>query len=130
MQSDHPTLVNNLGFCQVPIDLAAAQETLDRAAALYTRPFSVNVANRMLVRTLRGDFRGALAVGEEYYDQSATARDVAWLWDMDEPTVLCAEVDVLRYIAQLGCKAAAILAEVDALDRWNHRLAQRPKERE
>ncbi|HYG96356.1 MAG TPA: NACHT domain-containing protein [Solirubrobacterales bacterium] len=118
---NNPNFVNNLGFCQVPVDREAARRTLERAAELYGRPFGVNVANRMLIDLLRGEPERAHKLGEEYYAQGPAERDGAILWDIDNPTVLQRGVNVLDYIVSIGRKAALAMGRDDYYHRWDQR---------
>jgi tetratricopeptide (TPR) repeat protein len=123
--ASNPTLVNNWGFCLMPLDVTAALETLSRAANLYARPFGVNVANRMLAYVVLGEGHRALELGESYYRLGPTERGGAWLWDIDDPKVLNSDVDILDYILRLASKAAWHVGRDDLYELWERRLAMR-----
>lgn len=120
-EPSNPTFVNNLGFCQVPIDREAAMKNLERAAGLYRNPFGVNVANRMLLNFLAGDFAAAHQLGDDYYEGGPVERGGSWLWDMDEPTALREDVNVLDYVIRLGRKAAVGMNDDALFQLWEQR---------
>ncbi|WP_406434428.1 NACHT domain-containing protein [Streptomyces sp. NBC_00631] len=131
----HPALVNNLGFCQMPDDPDTAMETLERAATLFVQPFGVNVANRMLLHSVKGDARAVLALGEDYYQRGIRDTGNPYLWEMDDPRQLREYPDSLGYIIELSRRAAFQLDLPDAVEEWErrHRLhyprEQSPEER-
>jgi hypothetical protein len=122
---DNATLVNNLGFCQMPSDVGAALQTLERAGGLFNRPFGVNIANRMnaFIRLHRLD--EALALGEAFYERGPANEPDAWLWDPNDPHALRGDVNVLEYIIRLGLQAAMELGREDLVDQWEVRLTSR-----
>ena len=117
----NPDFVNNFGFCLVPLDREAALETVDRAARLFTRPFGVNCANRMLLHWLRGDAAEVTRIGEEYFQRGVRDRQRCWLWDMDDHRVLRDGVDSYAYIIELAIRAAHKLGRADLVDLWRDR---------
>ncbi|KFG10474.1 NACHT domain-containing protein [Streptomyces scabiei] len=125
----NPTLVNNLGFCQMPDDPDMAMETLERAATLFVQPFGVNVANRMLLHSTRGDARAVLALGEDYYQRGIRDSGRPYLWEMDDPRQLHVYEDTLDYIIEMARRAAFQLDLPDVVEEWERRhRVQHPRE--
>lgn len=122
---DNARFLNNLGFCQVPLDRDLALRTLDRAAELFAVPFAVNVANRMLLHLLNGNAKAALEIGDDYYRRGTPTTPGSWLWNMDDPKVLEADIDEQAYILELGQRAAVRLGEYDLAEVWKRRLSSR-----
>jgi hypothetical protein len=116
-------LINNLGFSLVPVDKVEALELLDRAAALYPRPFAVNVANRMLLRFHRGDsddYVEVLRIAEEYKTFAIIGSESSgvFLWDIDDPATLTKFSDAYHYIAELAQRAATAIGESELAQHW------------
>ncbi|WP_205523172.1 NACHT domain-containing protein [Streptomyces sp. RLB3-17] len=122
---DNARFINNLGFCQIPLDRDLALRTLDRAAELFAVPFAVNVANRMLLRLLRGDAEFALDIGDDYYRRGTPTNPGSWLWDMDDVSILDEDVDEQNYILELGRRAAVSLGRYGLAEEWERRLRSR-----
>ncbi|MEU5074384.1 NACHT domain-containing protein [Streptomyces asoensis] len=117
----HPTLVNNLGFCQMPDDPDRAMKTLEHAATLFVQPFGVNVANRMLLHSLKGDARAVLSLGEDYYQRGIRDPTPPYLWEMDDPRQLREYPNSLDYIIELARRAAFQLDLPDTVEEWERR---------
>ncbi|WP_166682843.1 NACHT domain-containing protein [Streptomyces aquilus] len=122
---DNARFLNNLGFCQIPLDRDLALRTLDKAAGLFAVPFAVNVANRMLLHLLNGNAKTALEIGDDYYRRGSPATPGSWLWNMDASSVLEEDVDEQAYIMELGRRAAVSLGEYDLAEVWEQRLRSR-----
>ncbi|MFM9588681.1 NACHT domain-containing protein [Streptomyces scabiei] len=131
----NPTLVNNLGFCRMPDEPDSAMETLEHAASLFVQPFGVNVANRMLLYSVRGNARAVLALGEDYYQRGIRDTGSPYLWEMDDPRQLREYPDSLDYIIELARRAAFQLDLPDVVKEWerrhhvHHPREQSPEER-
>ncbi|MBW8486657.1 NACHT domain-containing protein [Actinomadura parmotrematis] len=119
-----PRLVNNLGFCLMPVDPDAALTALERAAALFRRPYGVNVANRMLLHLMRDDPAAANRIGDAYH-RLGRNDGAAWLWDMDDPQTLRDGADIALYIIELGRRAALQVHDYPQVERWERRRALR-----
>ncbi len=123
---DDANAVNNHGFCLVPLDRERALKQLERAAAMYGQPFGVNVANRMLLRWLKGEHNQALALAERYHARGVVEGwDGAWLWDMDDPARLLTDADVQSYVAELAVRAARAGGRLDLAEVWEQRRLDR-----
>lgn len=57
--------LNNLGFCLLPTDAAAAQDVLDRASTFPSRQRAVNMVNRAFASHVRGRDAEALSLLEQ-----------------------------------------------------------------
>jgi hypothetical protein len=118
---DSADLINNHGFSIVPSNPDVALKELDRAASLYPRPFAVNVANRMLLRFHRGDYRDVLAIAESYRDLGVSEESAGswWLWDIDDLTILSDIENIYAYLTELARRAARALGRYDIADQWS-----------
>lgn len=117
-----PELVNNLGFCRMPIDIETALHELDAARRVFGRPFGVNTANRMLANFRLLNYDRVLDLGEEFVASGGT-RIAAWLWDIDTPGLLCDDVDVMSYIIDIAERAARLSGKSRDVDVWAKRRA-------
>lgn len=106
---------NNLGFCQLPLDLTAALRSLQQASLFERENPLVNAANRTLALHLVGRDEDALRVADAAL--TAPARSISSiLWrhkGMDAPLILDENVDPIEYLRELrrhiaaGCRTAA-----------------------
>ena len=123
-------LINNLGFCLVPIDRDEALRHLDIAATLYPRPFAVNVANRMVLRFHQSNFRAhaeALAIADTYRIHATTTSEISrgFLWDIDTLSKLTEVPDLDQYISDLAQRLALDAGELARLGIWQRWDAER-----
>lgn len=115
-----PELINNHGFTIMPFDAKKALHELERAASSYSRPFAVNVANRMLLKFLSGEHSAVLSIANNYrmFGAPEPAGGTSWLWDIDDPQTLAVVDNIYLYVAELACRAARSLGDFDAADLW------------
>jgi len=92
LSPDDAVLLNNHGFCLIPIDRDRALEALTHAADIAAKPAPVNYANRILLLYLAGRTDEALALAEE--SRGLDTDTHAWLWELDEGGELSLGEDV------------------------------------
>lgn len=115
-----PELINNHGFAIMPEDPETALAQLEKAAASYSVPFAVNVANRMLLKFLSGDYHDVLTIGDSYrtHGTREAAGGTSWLWDIDNSKSLTTVKNIYRYISELASRSARMLGDFETVERW------------
>lgn len=95
-------VLNNLGFCQMPMDPAAALATLQRSS-LYSRDFPlIGTANRVLALHLVGRDEDALALAQEAVLPKGEEGDMyAWEHECGKSLRLAQHVDSRKYLQDL-----------------------------
>jgi hypothetical protein len=123
-----PQALNNHGFCLLPVDPQAANDSLNKAADEGMQFSAMNSANRALSLWKLGKPSAALVVAEEYW----TARQVnglvatdpkAFMWDFHEPSVLCEDIECEKYLIELSMHISDSISERESLATWAERLS-------
>ncbi len=109
---------NNLGFCLMPEDAAAALEHLERATHLsYESPF-INLHNRATCEMRLDHPAAALKLIEEGWGDGEYV-GTATLWVIsDGELVLTERADVVREVATLAAQAAEKLGHQEDQVKW------------
>jgi Flp pilus assembly protein TadD len=114
---------NNLGFCLVPEDAAAALGHLNRAVALGYEPAVVSACNRAACLLLMGDPRNCLAIAADYWAQAELVTTVtAALWRVTDGGVeLVEDADSRKHLATLAAQAAKLVGNDEEARLWQTR---------
>lgn len=111
--SDH-RVVNNLGFCLLPIDPERALATLKRSAEIAPRPLLETHANLALAYFLLGNYRSAITAAKNALGVPGST--TSWLWVPDDDNHLTIQhiLDVKGYAQTLADRAQRAQSVVPA----------------
>ncbi|MBU1227416.1 MAG: hypothetical protein KJ698_09465 [Actinobacteria bacterium] len=119
-----PAAVNNLGFCLIPLDLDRALYELERAAKLGFSDPAINLANRVLILSIRGRFTAALNLAEKALDLVG-GDEMAFLWgyEPDGRFELRSAAKVGEYVIEIALRIVRSIGDIDLIAQWEARGA-------
>ena len=118
---DDAEAANNLGFCLMPYDAAAALRHLDHAASHGYEPQAVNAHNRAVCALLLGNPKACIAVAAEAWENPDESPS-ATLWRISGSELSLTErADVLRELASVAAQAAALIGDAGIELHWRER---------
>ncbi|MGC4850338.1 tetratricopeptide repeat protein [Micromonospora sp. DT15] len=105
-------IVNNLGFCLMPIDASRALATLKRSAEIAPAPTLETCANLTLAHFLVNDYASAIMTAKAASDISGNG--VGWFWIPDDKKQLTLQrvTDVKGYVQSLVDRVRAAQASI------------------
>jgi len=104
LRSDDATILNNLGFCLMPVRLERAVEVLEQSMLVASKPNPVTYANLALAKYLSGYPDEALSLARRGQAHRVSGR--VWLWTVDDGGKFSLEsvVNIRMYFQALADK--------------------------
>ncbi|TCO64248.1 hypothetical protein [Actinocrispum wychmicini] len=114
-------LINNLGFCLIPVEPRQALTKLEEAERLGYTVSEINLHNRALCYFLLGEHRRALDMICDFWSHARGER--GFLWRPDNHEVHLRNVlDSREELAYLAHCAATALHDAEAIEHWSHTM--------
>jgi Flp pilus assembly protein TadD len=116
---DDPALINNVGFCMIPVDPKKALLYLVKADLVGYRPEAINIHNQVVCHSLLGEYRHALRLITEKWDH-LDEPDSAVLWRLtDSGLQLQDDIGHNKALAELAHYAAGKMGDLSAEAHWS-----------